>query len=121
MQAVAAPADTAPMTRGFSSIAGATTSQKPACHQQRLPPPANTTCSSTPFLPTRPRPTAALHSLDARTPRRRPVTPLRILVTGGTFDKRYHAASGPPGLGGSPVPAIVERARPAGPACAQVS
>ena len=46
MHAVAAPAETPATTRGASEIDGATTSQKPACHQQRLPPPAKTTCSN---------------------------------------------------------------------------
>ena len=43
MQAVAAPAEMLVITRGRSLSSGWTTSQKPACHQQRLPPPANTT------------------------------------------------------------------------------
>ncbi len=46
MHAVAAPAETPAITRGRNAIAGGTTSQKPACHQQRLPPPAKTTCSN---------------------------------------------------------------------------
>jgi len=48
------------------------------------------------------------------------VTPLRILVTGGIFDKRYDAAGGTLGFGESHVPSIVERARLAGPVCVQV-
>jgi hypothetical protein len=46
MQAVAAPAEMPAITRGRSASAGCTTSQKPACHQQRLPPPANTIWSN---------------------------------------------------------------------------
>jgi len=37
--------------------------------------------------------------------------PLRILATGGTFDKRYDPVTGKLGFGESHLPAIVERAR----------
>ncbi len=37
--------------------------------------------------------------------------PLRILATGGTFDKRYDPVTGELGFGESHLPSIVERAR----------
>lgn len=40
--------------------------------------------------------------------------PLRILATGGTFDKRYDPATGELGFGESHLPGILERARLAG-------
>jgi hypothetical protein len=43
MHAVAAPAEIPVITRGRIFSSGCTMSQNPACHQQRLPPPANTT------------------------------------------------------------------------------
>jgi len=46
--------------------------------------------------------------------------PLRILVTGGTFDKRYDPVTGELGFGESHVPRIVERARLAGSVAVQV-
>ena len=49
-QAMKAPIDTAPITRGRSSISARSTSQKPACHQQRCPPPAKTTLSNMPQI-----------------------------------------------------------------------
>src|SRR5215468_5547577 len=45
MQAIAAPALTAPATRGRHPSTGAACSQNPACQKQRQPPPANTTAS----------------------------------------------------------------------------
>lgn len=39
---------------------------------------------------------------------------LRILATGGTFDKRYEPSTGALGFGESHLPAIVERARLSG-------
>lgn len=46
--------------------------------------------------------------------------PLRILVTGGTFDKRYDPITGALGFGESQVPSIVERARLAGEVAVEV-
>lgn len=46
--------------------------------------------------------------------------PLRILVTGGTFDKRYDPITGALGFGESHVPSIVERARLAGEVTVQI-
>jgi hypothetical protein len=46
MHAVAAPAEMPAITRGRSANSGATVSHQPACHQHRLPPPANTIWSN---------------------------------------------------------------------------
>ncbi|MNK88654.1 hypothetical protein D3C87_1086270 [compost metagenome] len=46
MHAVAAPAEMPAITRGRSASSGATVSHQPACHQHRLPPPANTIWSN---------------------------------------------------------------------------
>ena len=48
MQAKAAPALTAPTTRGEGLKAGPASDQKPACQKQRQPPPAKTTASYEP-------------------------------------------------------------------------
>lgn len=46
--------------------------------------------------------------------------PLRILATGGTFDKRYDPVDGKLGFGESHLPSIVERARLSGDVSVQV-
>ncbi len=46
--------------------------------------------------------------------------PLRILATGGTFDKRYDPITGKLGFGESHVPAILRRARLSGDVAVQV-
>src|SRR5690606_13862772 len=111
MQAVAAPAETAPTTFGARPVAGAKASQKPACHQQRCPPPANTTCSNICANPLRVSPLRHHSSEPAAPPCAHSGMSLRLIAIGGTFDKVYDPGTGTLGFGRTCLPELLEAAR----------
>src|SRR5690606_25538216 len=111
MQAVAAPADTAPTTFGARPVAGANASQKPACHQQRCPPPANTTCSNIRANPLRVSPLGRHSNEPVARPCDDSPMSLRLITLGGTFDKVYDPRTGELGFGRTCLPEMLEAAR----------